>query len=180
MNPPKLTMYRVIAFLLLLASPAASVRADSTDGKTPLALQPGTPAGSSALSEFDNINPYNGALNFHLPLLSIGGRGTAGYTMTLPIEQKWRIHTTPIYLIVYENGGGPPLPEPQTTYIHFPTANWWTGIKPGYGPGVLQGRVAQFDAQVCPDGTMNLSLIHISEPTRLLSISYAVFCLKKK
>eukprot|EP00658_Telonema_sp_P-2_P028670 TRINITY_DN21926_c0_g1_i2.p1 TRINITY_DN21926_c0_g1~~TRINITY_DN21926_c0_g1_i2.p1 ORF type:complete len:125 (-),score=1.01 TRINITY_DN21926_c0_g1_i2:32-406(-) len=26
----------------------------------------------------------------------------------------------------------------------------------------------------------NLSLIHISEPTRLLSISYAVFCLKKK
>ena len=27
---------------------------------------------------------------------------------------------------------------------------------------------------------MALSLIHISEPTRLLSISYAVFCLKKK
>eukprot|EP00658_Telonema_sp_P-2_P035758 TRINITY_DN25959_c0_g1_i2.p1 TRINITY_DN25959_c0_g1~~TRINITY_DN25959_c0_g1_i2.p1 ORF type:complete len:167 (-),score=45.38 TRINITY_DN25959_c0_g1_i2:88-588(-) len=36
---------------------------------------------------------------------------------------------------------------------------------------------------VYPEGrysTMNLSLIHISEPTRLLSISYAVFCLKKK
>eukprot|EP00658_Telonema_sp_P-2_P065578 TRINITY_DN54789_c0_g1_i1.p2 TRINITY_DN54789_c0_g1~~TRINITY_DN54789_c0_g1_i1.p2 ORF type:complete len:121 (+),score=24.73 TRINITY_DN54789_c0_g1_i1:141-503(+) len=28
--------------------------------------------------------------------------------------------------------------------------------------------------------TEGLSLIHISEPTRLLSISYAVFCLKKK
>src|SRR5678815_455705 len=27
--------------------------------------------------------------------------------------------------------------------------------------------------------SVNLSLIHISEPTRLLSISYAVFCLKK-
>src|SRR5678816_3624448 len=26
----------------------------------------------------------------------------------------------------------------------------------------------------------HLSLIHISEPTRLLSVSYAVFCLKKK
>ena len=26
----------------------------------------------------------------------------------------------------------------------------------------------------------DLSLIHISEPTRLLSISYAVFCLQKK
>src|SRR5678815_5902292 len=31
---------------------------------------------------------------------------------------------------------------------------------------------------VCP--VQALSLIHISEPTRLLSISYAVFCLKKK
>eukprot|EP00658_Telonema_sp_P-2_P048309 TRINITY_DN36754_c0_g1_i2.p1 TRINITY_DN36754_c0_g1~~TRINITY_DN36754_c0_g1_i2.p1 ORF type:complete len:113 (+),score=32.30 TRINITY_DN36754_c0_g1_i2:126-464(+) len=30
------------------------------------------------------------------------------------------------------------------------------------------------------DDPVLLSLIHISEPTRLLSISYAVFCLKKK
>src|SRR5678816_686722 len=30
------------------------------------------------------------------------------------------------------------------------------------------------------EGSRELSLIHISEPTRLLSISYAVFCLKKK
>src|SRR5678815_593673 len=29
-----------------------------------------------------------------------------------------------------------------------------------------------------PDAAMVMSLIHISEPTRLLSISYAVFCLK--
>src|SRR5450756_3084275 len=31
-----------------------------------------------------------------------------------------------------------------------------------------------------PDGYQYLSLIHISEPTRLGMISYAVFCLKKK
>src|SRR5674536_380214 len=30
------------------------------------------------------------------------------------------------------------------------------------------------------EAMQTLSLIHISEPTRLLSISYAVFCLKKK
>src|SRR5678816_4640158 len=30
-----------------------------------------------------------------------------------------------------------------------------------------------------PWSDLELSLIHISEPTRLLSISYAVFCLKK-
>eukprot|EP00658_Telonema_sp_P-2_P004770 TRINITY_DN11778_c0_g1_i3.p1 TRINITY_DN11778_c0_g1~~TRINITY_DN11778_c0_g1_i3.p1 ORF type:complete len:127 (-),score=2.72 TRINITY_DN11778_c0_g1_i3:66-446(-) len=36
--------------------------------------------------------------------------------------------------------------------------------------------------EACRKGlpTTHLSLIHISEPTRLLSISYAVFCLKKK
>eukprot|EP00658_Telonema_sp_P-2_P040531 TRINITY_DN28982_c0_g1_i3.p1 TRINITY_DN28982_c0_g1~~TRINITY_DN28982_c0_g1_i3.p1 ORF type:complete len:110 (+),score=15.78 TRINITY_DN28982_c0_g1_i3:110-439(+) len=33
---------------------------------------------------------------------------------------------------------------------------------------------------VLVEGLDALSLIHISEPTRLLSISYAVFCLKKK
>ena len=32
----------------------------------------------------------------------------------------------------------------------------------------------------CLGGYMGLSLIHISEPTRLGMISYAVFCLKKK
>eukprot|EP00658_Telonema_sp_P-2_P041280 TRINITY_DN29510_c0_g1_i2.p1 TRINITY_DN29510_c0_g1~~TRINITY_DN29510_c0_g1_i2.p1 ORF type:complete len:129 (+),score=25.15 TRINITY_DN29510_c0_g1_i2:142-528(+) len=56
---------------------------------------------------------------------------------------------------------------------------------------VLEGFVAQAASEVdhhrTPHGThmdpepsVHLSLIHISEPTRLLSISYAVFCLKKK
>eukprot|EP00658_Telonema_sp_P-2_P039354 TRINITY_DN28161_c0_g1_i1.p1 TRINITY_DN28161_c0_g1~~TRINITY_DN28161_c0_g1_i1.p1 ORF type:complete len:133 (-),score=5.35 TRINITY_DN28161_c0_g1_i1:3-401(-) len=35
-------------------------------------------------------------------------------------------------------------------------------------------------ASKIPGSVRELSLIHISEPTRLLSISYAVFCLKKK
>src|SRR5678815_2140781 len=45
--------------------------------------------------------------------------------------------------------------------------------------------VLEDDAQNGPDhvdshrSVLLLSLIHISEPTRLLSISYAVFCLKK-
>eukprot|EP00658_Telonema_sp_P-2_P059348 TRINITY_DN48209_c0_g1_i1.p1 TRINITY_DN48209_c0_g1~~TRINITY_DN48209_c0_g1_i1.p1 ORF type:complete len:157 (-),score=23.50 TRINITY_DN48209_c0_g1_i1:67-537(-) len=40
-------------------------------------------------------------------------------------------------------------------------------------------RFAQKEMKALPK-CMQLSLIHISEPTRLLSISYAVFCLKKK
>ena len=140
--------------LLVVVCHVVPARADSTDGSTPLALKPGAPAGSYALSEFDNINPYNGSLNFRLPLLSIGGRGGAGYTMTLPLEQKWRINVVSSYFIVYEDGGNGPLPDPEVTYHYFPSPNWWAGIKPGYGPGVMQGRVAQFDAQVCSDSTM--------------------------
>eukprot|EP00658_Telonema_sp_P-2_P046314 TRINITY_DN34446_c0_g1_i1.p1 TRINITY_DN34446_c0_g1~~TRINITY_DN34446_c0_g1_i1.p1 ORF type:complete len:111 (-),score=39.54 TRINITY_DN34446_c0_g1_i1:40-342(-) len=43
--------------------------------------------------------------------------------------------------------------------------------------GILKGWT---DLGVCRMLAKWLSLIHISEPTRLLSISYAVFCLKKK
>src|SRR5674536_152692 len=56
----------------------------------------------------------------------------------------------------------------------------------GRGPvGDLRG-VPGGDDAVLGEGpleraqSLHLSLIHISEPTRLLSISYAVFCLKKK
>jgi hypothetical protein len=149
MTPPRISTDRkavkrflFCTILLLTALPTITVKADSTDGTTPLALQPGAPAGSYALSDLDNINPYNGSLNFRLPLLNISGRGAAGYTMTLPIEQKWRINVVSTYLILYEDGGGPPLPDPQVTYHYFPSPNWWSGIKPGYGPGVLHGRVA--------------------------------------
>ena len=35
-------------------------------------------------------------------------------------------------------------------------------------------------ARTAKEDSLSLSLIHISEPTRLGMISYAVFCLKKK
>src|SRR5678815_6043937 len=48
------------------------------------------------------------------------------------------------------------------------------GHEPGWG---AEGRHQSADVERWIE---RLSLIHISEPTRLLSISYAVFCLKKK
>ena len=45
----------------------------------------------------------------------------------------------------------------------------------------LQGELNRLMEDFTYDwNALGLSLIHISEPTRLLSISYAVFCLKKK
>ena len=42
------------------------------------------------------------------------------------------------------------------------------------------GALDPHTSYLSPRNLEDLSLIHISEPTRLLSISYAVFCLKKK
>src|SRR5678815_3048607 len=53
-----------------------------------------------------------------------------------------------------------------------PSGGTITGMQDSYF-GMPQITLQQLNIPV-------LSLIHISEPTRLLSISYAVFCLKKK
>src|SRR5678816_4611489 len=42
---------------------------------------------------------------------------------------------------------------------------------------VTDGKIGRNRAKVIARTELGLSLIHISEPTRLLSISYAVFCL---
>ena len=42
------------------------------------------------------------------------------------------------------------------------------------------GNAVNGDGNVAVRGVQDLSLIHISEPTRQAEISYAVFCLKKK
>ena len=91
------------------------------DGSTPLALAPGAPAGSYPLSGFETVNPYNGALTFSLPLLQIGGRGGAAAAMVFSVQPKnWSVRRVAVSELVDPNG--------------------WEAIKPGYGPGVLQGR----------------------------------------
>src|SRR5450756_2864316 len=48
------------------------------------------------------------------------------------------------------------------------------------GKAVREFKAGKIEFRVDKIGTVHLSLIHISEPTRLGMISYAVFCLKKK
>ena len=142
-NTQFIVLLRVLTLLVCFMVFAITGRAQapyfepSAKSFTPLTEQPGAPAGSYPLSGFDNVNLFNGHLNFRLPLMQIGGRGTAGYTMMLPIEQHWQVKTVAVPTCDWS---GCTYPESNYRYIANPV--WWDGIRPGFSPGVLQGRRA--------------------------------------
>ena len=118
----------VVIVLALLISQANAQSTYPTDGSTPMGLKPGAPAGSYSLSGFDNINLFNGNLNFRLPLIGIGGRGGAAHSIMLPIEKKWQVESYTIQGDDYS----------ETHY--YPDGDWWEVNGPGYGPGVMHVR----------------------------------------
>src|SRR6266508_636026 len=82
------------AVLSMVFSPVQAI-AQTTNNGTMVGLMPGSPAGSYSLSDFEDINLYNGSLNFSLPILAIGGRGGAGYAMKINIQQSWSANLVP-------------------------------------------------------------------------------------
>ncbi len=130
----------ITAAVLLLITPTVNfsqtVSSYSTDSNTPASLATGAPAGSYSISDIENVSLFSGNLNVTLPLIKIGGRGSAGYTISLPFEHRWRIQDA-----YYPSGtysGGPP---PASAYAHhyYPEANWWTEGA-GFGPGIMRSR----------------------------------------
>ena len=86
---------RATLALLLLAAGAAAQTTNATDGTTPPGIAPGAPAGSYGLTGFENVNLYNGNLNFHLPLVRAGGRGGALAGSYLSIDSvRWTVNKT--------------------------------------------------------------------------------------
>lgn len=119
-------MLVTLLLLLIVSNVQAQTTTSLTDGSTPPAMAPGAPAGSYPLSGLDNINFYNGKLSFRLPLVGVGGRGEAQYTMTLPIEHRWRLESITF------------CANCETYYYAAPA--WWDLIPIDYGPGKLEGR----------------------------------------
>src|SRR5438094_373366 len=79
------------ASIITLASViCVNAQVSATDSSTPVGMAPGAPAGSYQLGGFDNINFFNGNLNFNLPLLKVGGRGGVQNTIGLTLERKWK------------------------------------------------------------------------------------------
>src|SRR5678815_6177808 len=76
-------------------------------------------------------------------------------------------------------GSAAPLSWSTGRDASWTTGNIWAASWPS-AAGDVDVKPLINDARWSTGANYHLSLIHISEPTRLLSISYAVFCLKKK
>ncbi len=130
LNSPLQRLYGCVLLLAFLLGGVCNLNAQTSgplDGSIPLAMTPGAPAGSYALSGFENINLYNGNLNFHLPLMPVGERGDARYTITLPVEQHWFSE----YWADNEAGA-------YGYYVHDRLPPFYP--KAGYGPGNMRGQ----------------------------------------
>lgn len=77
--------FQIVITILLFSFLQTVIYADPPSSTT----QGGRPAGSYNLDGFDNINLFNGNLNFKLPLLKVGGRGDVNFTIPFIVEQRW-------------------------------------------------------------------------------------------
>ena len=114
------SLMSTIIFACTVLMQPLSAQETNTSRYTPPAFAPG-----GNLNEIERVNLYNGNLNHTIPLLNIGGRGAAGYSMKLPIEHRWQVN-------VYDDQIG--------NYHYNAHYDWWNEIKPGYGAGVVQAR----------------------------------------
>ena len=117
----------IVSILLILVSAMVThVSAQyALNGATPAGLSRGAPAGSHSLSGFESVNAFRGNLNFNLPLVSVGGRGTAGTSVSLLIERKWSV-------VRYVD----PEFETVSNYVDY---NWWNS-EPEYAGATVNIR----------------------------------------
>ncbi|MGB7922332.1 MAG: RHS repeat-associated core domain-containing protein [Pyrinomonadaceae bacterium] len=150
-SSPMTTLSRSVGIILcalLLVGSASAQDVKGTQGSTPSGLAPGGAAGAYALSDFDTVNVYNGNLNLHLPLVSIGGRGGAAMTVMLARDSlKWGVvnrvsecpenepSCCPEFNTPKMMSGGS-VPDFKRAEDNFVDNKLRAGF-PGYGPGAL-------------------------------------------
>ncbi len=100
-RPFHFTSFSLITLLVITTFIAPRVNAQSGtiyDGYTPTGVAPGSPTGSYAVSDLEDINLFNGHLNLNFPLLRVGGRGAIGHTVLLNIQPlPW--HIRPVFFL---------------------------------------------------------------------------------
>lgn len=82
---------------------------------------------------YGDVSLYDGSLNFNLPLLTVGGRGSVSFSPTLKIRGEWGVETE------IDDYSQPPDYYYHPTYkgTNDPDFNNYFSLVVGYGPGVL-------------------------------------------
>src|SRR5665648_423478 len=129
--------------------------------------------------KFDSYIPGHGMIIYHVDdnyiSTAANGINTGSHQGMYPVCAN----ATGLPPAVYGNidSGGLPFPgtanKTSFTDITIPNMQSWSGVNTGMP-------ITNITENVINRTVSFLSLIHISEPTRLGMISYAVFCLKKK
>ena len=127
----------IIGMLGLAALSNAQVAKKTTDYNVPYDIKPGTPEGSYRLSGIDNINPHGGKLSVALPVLEIGTRGEAGYTVTVNATLPSWNYELELTSSPCANTSGDP-----DDYVYKNKVNmyWWSVHRARYGPGMVVNR----------------------------------------
>src|ERR1700730_12968064 len=126
----------ICLFLPMLAVVAAGQQPPSwsaTTGATPASMSPGAPVGSYPLSGFETINLYSRRQSFSLPLVHVGGRGAAGFTIQLPLGFQWQEYNYSYPTNCGQGGCG----GWQQVTVPIPT-DW--AYQPTFSPGIMIGR----------------------------------------
>jgi|GEM_PF-1768093 len=80
-----------LPLVLFFSSSVANAQSSTITARTP-----GTPAGSYQLGDADAVNLFTGNLNYHLPLLEVGGRGEARASLGIVIEGQIHYREVPL------------------------------------------------------------------------------------
>jgi RHS repeat-associated protein len=91
-----------ILMLVVIFATSIPAIAQSFNGHTPSGAANGL-LGAYPLTEFESINYFNGSLSISLPMLQVGGRGSASYTIVIKNDNRWSILNG---LPAYGNVGG--------------------------------------------------------------------------
>ena len=121
--------------LLFSAALLGQTNISITDSTTPPIMQVGVPSSAYALSNLDTVDPYTGAVNVHIPLLTIGGRGDVSFTLALVIQQKWQTLTH-----LSTNGQQTPYLYPVGLGDVTDVAGWDTHFGVKFSPGAVVSR----------------------------------------
>ncbi len=92
-RPTRISAFTTAILVLCLVAAVSPLTARGQSSTT-TARTPGTPAGSYKLGDADTINLFTGNLNYHLPLLAVGGRGEARAGLGVVIEGQWDMQET--------------------------------------------------------------------------------------